>query len=76
MLRKNLDCEALEGISGGWTSDQLTPEERAKINRLHRAIGGAQTEEEELARMAEFQEYNLYLSEKSTTKCQKGSRPF
>ena len=59
-----LDREALEGVSGGWTSDQLTPEERAKINELYRAMNSAQTEEEELARMAEFQEYNLYLSDK------------
>ncbi len=27
-------------------------------------MNSAQTEEEELARMAEFQEYNLYLSDK------------
>ena len=59
-----LDREELEQVSGGWTSDQLTPEERAKINELHRAIDRAQTEEEKLACMAEFQEYNLYLSDK------------
>ena len=43
---------------------KMTPEERAKINELHRAIDRAQTEEEKLACMAEFQEYNLYLSDK------------
>ena len=64
MKGKKLDREALEGVSGGWTSDQLTPEERAKINELYRAVNGAQTEEEELERLAEFQEYNLYLSDK------------
>ena len=64
MEGKKLDRKALEGVSGGWTSDQLTPEERTKINELHRVLNRAQTEEEELARMAEFQEYNLYLSDK------------
>ena len=59
-----LDREALEGVSGGWTSDQLTPEERAKVNKLLRALDLAQTEEEKLARLAEFQEYNWYLSDK------------
>ena len=59
-----LDREVLEGVSGGWNSDQLTPEERAKVNELCRALDRAQTEEEKLACMAEFQEYNLYLSDK------------
>ena len=59
-----LNREALEGVSGGWNSDQLTPEERAKVNELHRAVDSAQTEEEKLARLAEFQEYNWYLSDK------------
>lgn len=64
MKGKRLDRETLKGVSGGWTSDQLTPEERAKINALHRAIDSAQTEDEEAARWSEFHKYDMYLHDK------------
>jgi hypothetical protein len=50
MEGRRLDPEMLKKVSGGWTPDQLAPEERAKADEPRRAIDRAQAEEGKAAR--------------------------
>jgi hypothetical protein len=52
MEGRRLDAEMLKKVSGGWTPDQLAPEERAKADEPRRAIDRAQAEEGKAVRRA------------------------